>query len=81
MPTCSIEAGRPVEEPFKPGDLLFFGEAGAGRHITHVAISLGGWEIIHASRSRNGVYHDDVQAVDHLRRELRRRALVRGVRS
>ncbi len=60
------EAGRPVATPFQPGDLLFFGE-GDRRKITHVGVSLGGWRIIHSSRSRNGVYADDVQAVDHLR--------------
>jgi cell wall-associated NlpC family hydrolase len=60
-------AGRPVEPPFRPGDLLFFGEKGEKRAITHVAISLGGWQIIHSSRSRNGVYTDDVQSVPHLR--------------
>lgn len=62
-----FDAGQPVEPPFQPADLLFFGELGARRKITHVGISLGGWRIIHSSRSRNGVYEDDVQAVDHLR--------------
>lgn len=61
------DAGDPVEPPFKPGDLVFFGEKGESRRITHVGISLGGWRIIHSSRSRNGVQVDDVQAVDHLR--------------
>jgi gamma-D-glutamyl-L-lysine dipeptidyl-peptidase len=61
------EAGRPVEPPFQPGDLLFFGEQGERRNITHVAVSLGGWEILHSSRSRNGVYQDNVQAVAGLR--------------
>ncbi len=60
-------AGRPVEPPYAPADLLFFGEAPARPKITHVAISLGGWHILHSSRSRNGVYEDDVQAVPHLR--------------
>lgn len=60
-------AGKPVEPPFQPGDLLFFGEQGEKRRITHVAVSLGGWRIIHSSRSRNGVQADDVQAVPHLR--------------
>lgn len=59
--------GRTLEPPFQPGDLLFFGESGGHRHISHVGMSLGGWQMIHASRSRNGVYEDDVQAVDHLR--------------
>jgi cell wall-associated NlpC family hydrolase len=61
------EAGRAVAEPFSPGDLLFFGEPGDRRAITHVGISLGGWDIIHSSRSRNGVYSDNVQAVAHLK--------------
>lgn len=61
------DAGRKVEFPYQAGDLLFFGETGAKRSITHVGISLGGWKIIHSSRSRNGVYIDDVQAVQHLR--------------
>jgi cell wall-associated NlpC family hydrolase len=60
------EAGRPVDYPFQPGDLLFFGGNGS-RAITHVAVSLGGWQVIHASRARNGVYQDDVQAVAGLR--------------
>ncbi len=62
-------AGRMVEFPYHPGDLLFFGESGGpgSAGITHVAVSLGGWRIIHSSRSRNGVYKDDVQAVPHLR--------------
>lgn len=61
------EAGRKVEPPFRTGDLLFFGERGEKRSVTHVAISLGGWKIIHSSRSNNGVYTDDVQAVPHLK--------------
>jgi len=60
-------AGEPVEPPYRPGDLLFFGEAADPPKITHVAISLGGWHILHSSRARNGVYEDDVQAVPHLR--------------
>lgn len=60
-------AGRPVDPPFQPGDLLFFNGSGGHRPISHVGLSLGGWRMIHASRSRNGVYEDDVQAVPHLR--------------
>lgn len=59
--------GRSVDPPYKPGDLLFFSSPGGHRLISHVGISLGGWQLIHASRSRNGVYVDDVQAVEHLR--------------
>ncbi len=60
-------AGKPTEPPFQPGDLLFFGEQGERRNITHVAISLGGWDIVHSSRSRNGVHTDNVQEVKGLR--------------
>lgn len=60
-------AGRPIEPPFAPGDLLFFGEGGDDHRITHVTISLGGWAIIHSSRRKNGVYIDDVQSVPGLR--------------
>lgn len=60
--------GKPVEQPqLQPGDLVFFGENGDRREITHVGISLGGWDIIHSSRSRNGVYTDNIQAVKDLR--------------
>jgi gamma-D-glutamyl-L-lysine dipeptidyl-peptidase len=67
MQFCS---GLPVEPPFQPGDLIFFGKSGESRNITHVAISLGGWTILHSSGARNGVYVDDVQAVDHLRKSF-----------
>ena len=59
-------AGRPVTPPFPPGDLLFFGDGSGHRPISHVGMSLGGWQMVHASRTRNGVYVDDVQAVPHL---------------
>jgi cell wall-associated NlpC family hydrolase len=62
-----FDAGRKVELPFQPGDLLFFGEQGEKRSITHVGICVGGWQMIHSSRSRNGVQVDDVQSVEHLR--------------
>ena len=63
-----FDAAQTVSYPFQPGDLLFFGEgAGEARKITHVAVSLGDWRILHSSRSRNGVQEDDVQAVEHLR--------------
>jgi cell wall-associated NlpC family hydrolase len=60
-------SGKPVEPPYRPGDLVFYGEDGGKGHITHVSVSLGGWQIIHSSRSRNGVYVDDIQAVEGLR--------------
>jgi len=59
---------RPVEPPYQPGDLFFFGEGGStSRRITHVGVSMGGWNMLHSSRSRNGVYRDDVQENEHLR--------------
>lgn len=60
--------GRVVEPPFEEGDLLFFhGEADKAK-ITHVGISTGGWNMLHSSRSRNGVYEEDVQANENLRK-------------
>jgi cell wall-associated NlpC family hydrolase len=56
-----------VEPPYQPGDLFFFGEGDGNRRITHVGVSLGGWKVMHSSRSRNGVYLDDVQEKDSLR--------------
>jgi len=54
-------AAKPVEPPFEVGDLFFFGEGGESRNCTHGGISLGGWRMIHSSRSNNGVYVDDLQ--------------------
>ncbi len=59
-------AGKPVEPPFRAGDLVFFGEQNGKKKIAHVGVSLGGWEIIHASLSRNGVYTDNIHAVETL---------------
>jgi len=60
-------AAKPVEAPFEIGDLFFFGEGDSERHVTHVGISLGGWRMIHSSRSHNGVYIDDVQQRESLK--------------
>lgn len=58
----------PIDRSFEPGDLLFFSEReDGGRGITHVGVSLGGWKMIHSSRSNNGVYIDDVQKSEFLR--------------
>ena len=54
-------AGKPVKPPFQPGDLLFFGSTGGHRSISHVGMSLGGWNIVHSSRPNNGVYEDNVE--------------------
>lgn len=60
-PRLEVKAG------FLPGDALFYGDGDGSSAITHTSLSLGGWTIIHSSRSKNGVYLDDVQAVPHLR--------------
>jgi len=60
-------AAFPVEPPFEIGDLFFFAEGKSKRDITHVGMSLGGWKMIHSSRSHNGVYVDDVQEVQFLK--------------
>jgi len=60
-------ASHRVEEPFEVGDLLFFGEGDSDRDVTHVGISLGGWRMIHSSRSHNGVYIDNVQEKESLK--------------
>jgi cell wall-associated NlpC family hydrolase len=54
-----FRAGKLVEGIPSPGDLLFFGEASAlserYERITHVAISLGGDEFIHANAAAWGI--------------------------
>jgi cell wall-associated NlpC family hydrolase len=60
-------AARPVELPFEVGDLIFFADSVSDRKVTHVGVSLGGWKMIHSSRSNNGVYIDDVQERESLR--------------
>jgi cell wall-associated NlpC family hydrolase len=55
------EAAKLVEPPYEVGDLFFFAENDSNRRITHVGVSLGGWKLIHSSRSNNGVYMDDLQ--------------------
>lgn len=57
--------GKEVQPPFKPGDLFFFRGDSKSDRITHVGMSVGGWNMIHSSRSRNGVYEDDVQKGEH----------------
>lgn len=56
-----------VEKDFLPGDALFYRDGDGSAEITHTSLSLGGWTVIHSSRTRNGVYIDDVQDVTHLR--------------
>jgi len=55
-------AARAVEPPFHIGDLLFFHAETDANRITHVGLSTGGWCMIHSSRSRNGVYEEELEA-------------------
>jgi hypothetical protein len=56
-----FQDGIPVEGTPQPGDLLFFGQQNPDRpdgrfaSISHVAISLGGEEVIHANSAASGV--------------------------
>lgn len=52
----------------RPGDLLFFAEQG---RVNHVALSLGGTHIIHASASNGGVDLNDLAGEKELERRLR----------
>ena len=61
-------AAKPVEPPFEVGDLLFFREEGSERRITHVGVSLGGWDMVHSSRRNNGVYMDNIEERESLKR-------------
>jgi hypothetical protein len=55
-------AGRSVEPPLNTGDLLFFHSETDPTRITHVGLCTGGWRMIHSSRSRNGVYEEELEA-------------------
>ena len=59
--------GKPVEPPYQPGDLLYFHSDSDKQRITHVGISLGGWDMIHSSRANNGVYEENVETAARLR--------------
>lgn len=63
-------AVKRVEPPFEVADLLFFAERDSERKISHVGVSLGGWKMIHSSRSRNGVYIDNVQETGFLKKNF-----------
>jgi cell wall-associated NlpC family hydrolase len=56
-----FRAGAPVEGPYRAGDLFFFHSDTNKDKITHVAICTGGWDMIHSSRTRNGVYEEDLR--------------------
>jgi cell wall-associated NlpC family hydrolase len=53
---ATVEPG-PEHENLRPGDLLFFAEAG---RVNHVGLSLGRGHIVHASASNGGVDLNDL---------------------
>ena len=55
------QAAARVKPPFEVGDLFFFAQSDSKRKITHVGVSLGGYQMIHSSRGNNGVYRDDLE--------------------
>jgi cell wall-associated NlpC family hydrolase len=59
-------AGDPLPPDFsvlQAGDLLFFSDDPSGR-ITHVAISLGGSNVVHQALGRGGHAVDDLASAD-----------------
>lgn len=58
----------PAGAGLEPGDLLFF--APEGRGVTHVALSLGGWRIVHAASTNGRVAVDDLVSERGLSRLL-----------
>jgi gamma-D-glutamyl-L-lysine dipeptidyl-peptidase len=67
-----VGASVPKEEgfaPLRPGDLLFFAEAST--RISHVAISLGGAQIVHSAVSNGGVAFNDLDGDQPLERRLK----------
>lgn len=68
-----LEAGVPDLDfsRLKPADLLFFSEHDDGR-ISHVAISLGGSEIIHSALSNGAVACNDIEGALEVERGLRK---------
>jgi len=60
-------AANLVEPPYEIGDLFFFANSDSNRKISHMGVSLGGWKMIHSSRTNNGVYIDDIQKAKFLK--------------
>jgi cell wall-associated NlpC family hydrolase len=63
-----MRAAQPVSGAPLPGDLLFFGEQNGGGHrpISHVAISLGGSEMIHANGAAWGISCNGLESASPL---------------
>lgn len=64
----AVEPGRAFDD-LRAGDLLFFAER--PERVTHVAISLGGPQILHCSLSNGSVDTNDLSGDGDLERELR----------
>jgi len=65
---CDMQfaAGKNVDPPYSAGDLFFFHNQERTK-VGHVGLCTGGWNMIHSSRTANGVYEEDVQANENLR--------------
>ncbi len=77
-----IDIGEPIElapgfASLRPGDLVFFRGRETER-VTHVALSLGGSQILHAAESNGEVMADDLTGDSKLQRSLAERLV--GVR-
>jgi gamma-D-glutamyl-L-lysine dipeptidyl-peptidase len=68
-----VATGDPIPiddgDSLRPGDLLYFAER--QDRISHVAISTGGWGIIHSAVGNGGVQENDLEAAGPYERELR----------
>lgn len=77
-----FQAGRPVEGAPRPGDLLFFGEPADAAdprrtaRITHVAISLGGDELIHANGATWNIAYNSLDPASPIYRAYLREHLL-----
>ncbi len=76
------EVGEPIDpdadlESARPGDLLFF-HARDSERVVHVALSLGGPDIIHAAEPNGFVREDDLKGSSELEESLAKRLI--GIR-
>jgi len=80
-----FRAGKPAEGVPQPGDLLYFGELDLDKpakrfgYVTHVAISLGGDELIHSNGTAWSVSYNSLNPANPIYRGWLRENL-RGIR-